>query len=100
MTQARMLTLTAAAAALAFGINGQTMTPVNHEKSRSTSDIVIAADNTLPSGNESSSGNSSEKTGKAKGSAKMGEEDGTQTGANQGATPENDSQKIDQAART
>ena len=36
---------------------------------------------------------------KNEGSAKMGKEEGTQTGPNQGATPENDTQKIDQPAR-
>jgi len=90
-----MLTLTAAAAALALGSNGQTVTSVDHEKSLSTSDIVIAADDTATNGNQ----NSSQKNDNAKGSAKMGEEEGTQTGANQGATPEKDSQKIDQPAR-
>jgi len=92
-----MLTLTAAAAALAFGINGQTVTPVDHEKSLSTSDIVIAADDTATNGDQHSSPKNDGDN--AKGSAKMGEEEGTQTGANQGATPEMDSQKIDQSAR-
>src|SRR6476620_7253281 len=32
-------------------------------------------------------------------SAKMGKEEGTHTGTSQGATPENDTQKIDQPAR-
>jgi hypothetical protein len=32
-------------------------------------------------------------------SAKMGKEEGTHTGPSQGATPENDTQKIDQPAR-
>jgi hypothetical protein len=33
------------------------------------------------------------------GSAKMGQDEGTHTGPNQGTTPENDTQKIDQSAR-
>jgi hypothetical protein len=36
---------------------------------------------------------------KNEGSAKMGQDEGTHTGPNQGTTPENDTQKIDQSAR-
>lgn len=55
MAQPRMFILSLAAA-LTFGINGQTVTPVDHEKPLSTSDIVIAADDAVPSANQSSQG--------------------------------------------
>ena len=57
----------------------------------STSDIVIAADDTTPSG-ATSEENADE-------SAKMGEEEGTHAGAPSGETPEADTKKVDQPAR-
>jgi hypothetical protein len=50
--------------------------------------IVVAAEDALPSADEGDAG-----------SAKMGEGQGTHEGADQGATPENDTSKIDQPAR-
>jgi hypothetical protein len=56
---------------------------------------VIAHDET--------SGENTENSGKtqnsAEDSAKLGKEEGTHTGPNQGATPENDTQKVEQPAR-
>jgi hypothetical protein len=41
----------------------------------------------------------SEKAGATNESAKMGKEEGTHTGTNQGAKPENDTKKVDQPER-
>ena len=52
---------------------------------------------------DETSGENTENSGKtqnsAEDSAKLGKEEGTHTGPNQGATPENDTQKVHQAAR-
>ena len=82
MTEARML-MTGLAAALALCITGAGAVACPME------DIVLAADESQSAG---------AKTGETD-SAKMGKEEGTHTGATQGAKPENDTQKVDQPER-
>jgi hypothetical protein len=82
------LVLVAAAAALTFGVMGNTATP---NSPLSKSDSLIAGEEGAPS-NTSTDEN-------AEDSAKMGKEEGTHTGTNLGATPESDTSKIDQPAR-
>jgi len=87
MTQARTSMASAAVVALTFGIGGQTLTPVQQEEPLSTGDIVIVTNDAAP------------QAGQTDQSAKMGKEEGTHEGENLGATPENDTAKIDQPAR-
>jgi hypothetical protein len=91
MTQARTSMASAAVVALTFGIGGQTLTPVQQEEPLSTGDIVIVTNDAAPQAGQT------EDT--ADQSAKMGKEEGTHEGENLGATPENDTAKIDQPAR-
>jgi len=56
---------------------------------------VIAHDETSGENTE----NSGDTQNSAEDSAKLGKEGGTHTGPNQGATPENDTQKVEQPAR-
>jgi hypothetical protein len=92
MTTARMLPTNVAAATLALGFSLQP-----HPTPFWESNIVIAADETAPSGdvqtNKAVSGPDEQK------SAKMGKDEGAQTGANQGTPPESDTQKVDQPPR-
>ena len=97
MAQVRMILVSVAAATLTLGIGGKDQTPVDHQKSLSTSDIVFATNDGATNPTQNSQGNEATDEN-TKGSAKMGEEDGSQSGANQNP-PKNDSQKIDQAAR-
>ena len=87
--QRSKLMLAGALSALLFGVAG--LMASADPATRGEGDIVIAADDTPP-------GDAATDEGSA-GSAKMGEDPGTHTGADQGATPENDTQKIDQPAR-
>jgi hypothetical protein len=79
MTNSKLI-LTAFAAALMLGVFSYAAMAAERA-APAKSGIVIAADDS------------------AKGSAKMGEDEGTNTGEDQGATPENDTQKIDQPPR-
>jgi hypothetical protein len=92
MTKAKTLLTSIAAATLSLGFSLQP-----HPRPFWESNIVIAAEETAPSGdvqtNEAVSGPNEQK------SAKMGKDEGTQTGANQGTPPENDTQKVDQPPR-
>jgi len=85
MTKSKMLmSLTAAALSLGFSVQP-------HPAPFWETNIVLAAEETSPKGNQDSS---------AAKSAKMGKDEGTQTGsANQGTPPEADTQKIDQPPR-
>lgn len=83
--------VSAAVIALTFGIGGQTLTPVQQEEPLSTGDIVIVTNDAAPQAGETEDN--------ADQSAKMGKEEGTHEGENLGATPENDTAKIDQPAR-
>ena len=91
MTQARTSMVSAAVIALTFGIGGQTLTPVQQEEPLSTGDIVIVTNDAAPQAGQTEDN--------ADQSAKMGKEEGTHEGENLGATPENDTAKIDQPAR-
>ena len=94
MTHVKVL-LAGLVAALAVG--GLAAAPGQGAQATSPSNrgIVIAhdegtGDNTENSGNAEGSGEDS---------AKMGKEEGTHTGPNQGAMPENDTKKVDQTER-
>jgi hypothetical protein len=91
MTQASRILASAAVIALTLGITGQTTAP-RDAPPLSTSDITIAAA-------ENSGAAVGQPEEKAEDSAKMGTEDGTHEGDNLGATPEDDTAKIDQPAR-
>jgi hypothetical protein len=91
MTQGRTFMASAAVIALTFGIGGQTPTPVPPEQPLSTGDIVIVTNDAAPQAGQTEDS--------ADQSAKMGQEPGTHEGDNLGATPENDTAKIDQPAR-
>jgi hypothetical protein len=87
MNQAKILIASMAAAALSLGFSLQP-----HPAPFWETNIVIAGEESVPKGNVQSG----EDSWGAK-SAKMGKGEGTQTGgANQGAPPEKDTQKIDQ----
>jgi hypothetical protein len=81
MTQSKLM-LGVAVAALMFGFAGAKSASAQQVQK----DIVIAAEDAAP---DDAAGT---------GSAKMGDGEGTQSG-DQGATKENDTQKIDQPAR-
>jgi len=81
MTQSKLL-LVVAMTVLMFGFAGAK----SSSAAQMQKDVVIAAENAAPD-DESGTG-----------SAKMGEGEGTQTG-DQGATKENDTQKVDQPPR-
>jgi hypothetical protein len=91
MTQGRTSIVSAAVIALTFGIGGQTLAPVPSEQPLSTGDIVIVTNDSAPQAGQTEDS--------ADESAKMGEEEGTHEGENLGATPENDTAKVDQPAR-
>jgi hypothetical protein len=91
MTQGRTFIASAAVIALIFGIGDQTPTPVPPEQPLSTGDIVIVTNDAAPQAGQTEDN--------AEESAKMGQEEGTHEGDSLGATPENDTAKIDQPAR-
>jgi hypothetical protein len=85
MTQANTLVASAAVIALTLGIGGQTPTPVQQEQPLSTDDIlVVTNDGALKAGQTDES---------AEESAKMGEQEGTQSGENQGDVPKSKTDK-------
>jgi hypothetical protein len=90
MTHANVLIASAAVIALTLGVTGETTAP-RDAPPLSTSDITVAMDDTAPAPGQTEEN--------AEDSAKMGKEEGTHEGANLGATPENDTAKIDQPAR-
>jgi hypothetical protein len=83
MTDAKML-MAGLVAALMLGAMGGTAATACPE-----GDIVLAADESQTAGAKMDETDS----------AKMGKEEGTHTGANQGAKPENDTKKVDQPER-
>ena len=95
MTRGRTSILSAAVIALTFGIGGQAVTPLDSESLEehplSTGDIVIVTNDAAPQAGQTEDD--------ADESAKMGKEEGTHEGEDLGATPENDTAKIDQPAR-
>jgi hypothetical protein len=97
MTHANTLIASAAVIALTLGITSRADTPTETETPLPLGSMIIAA------GDDAATAGQSEDTGQsednAEDSAKMGEEEGTHEGANLGATPENDTDKIDQPAR-
>jgi hypothetical protein len=95
MTHASTLVASAAVIALTLGITSRADTPSEKADPLSPHYIIIAAADTAPAAGQTEE-NAEEN---AQDSAKMGEEEGTHEGANLGATPENDTSKIDQAAR-
>jgi hypothetical protein len=91
MTQANTLIASAAVIALTLGITSRADTPTETETPLPLGSMIIAAgDDAAPAAKTEDN---------AEDSAKMGEEEGTHEGANLGATPENDTDKIDQPAR-
>ena len=89
MTQSRLV-LTGAVAVLMFGVTGAMATPNEQGAAPLQENLVIATDDTAPA---------DETDENAEDSAKMGQEEGTHEGPDLGATPENDTSKIDQPAR-
>jgi hypothetical protein len=94
MTQAKTLLTGVAVATLSLGFSQQP-----HPTPFWESNIVIAAEETAPSGDQTNDDNLAASGTKEEESAKMGKEEGTQTGADQGTSPKSDTQKIDQPPR-
>jgi hypothetical protein len=69
-----------------LGIGGQTPTPVQQEQPLSTDDILIVTNDAAPQAGQTDES--------AEESAKMGKEAGTHEGDDLGATPENDTAKL------
>lgn len=103
MTRTSLLAA-AAVAALTFGVADKAT--LLESAPLSSSDIVIAADDTAPTGAKSednatkSEDNATDKEEDATESAKMGEDEGTQTGATEDKTPGTDTEKVDQPPRS
>jgi len=90
MTISRLM-LAAALGALVLGIMG--LVPARAEAATLfDKHILLAANDAPPADADTGAGGSQD-------SAKMGEGPGTHTGDDQGATPENDTQKVDQPPR-
>jgi hypothetical protein len=94
MTQAKTLLTGVAVATLSLGFSLQPHPALFWE-----SNIVIAAEETAPSGAQTNDDNSAAIGTKEEESGKMGKEEGTHTGANQATPPESDTQKVDQPPR-
>ena len=91
MTHTRTMLASAAVIALTVGITSRADVPSEPEAPPAPEYMIIAADDTAPAAGQADES--------AEDSAKMGKEEGTHEGANLGATPENDTDKIDQPAR-
>lgn len=83
--------LTVAAVAVSLGVYGGGGVQRQDQAPLSERDILIVQNDTQPA-----AGGAEKSTQE---SAKMGEGEGTHTGPNMGATPENDTDKIDQPDR-
>jgi hypothetical protein len=94
MAQIRGMMLGAALVAVTFGVAGHAA-QMEREMTLSNSAIVIAADDAMPDADQGAAATEEN----SEGSAKMGEEQGTHTGDNLGATPENDTSKVEQPVR-
>jgi hypothetical protein len=94
------LGVTAAAGVLILGVAGYAAAAsVQHDAT--AKNIVVAADDNA-TGDDSAADDDSAAGGDdsdSAGSAKMGTDEGTHVGEDQGANPENDTDKIDQPAR-
>jgi hypothetical protein len=95
MTQVKVL-LAGLIAGVALGVLSHGTAAAAQVPSLANGKIVIAGDEAQPT-TENISAEDPESS--SEDSAKMGKEQGTHTGPNQGATPENDTQKADQPAR-
>jgi len=89
MTQSRLV-LSAAVAALMFGVTGAVAAQSEQGAAVAQQTLVIAADDAAPADDTEEN---------AEDSAKMGKDEGTHAGPDLGATPENDTSKVDQPAR-
>lgn len=89
MTQANLLVASAAVIALTLGVTSRADAPKEIDAPLPLGTLIIAADDMQPAVGQPDSEDS----------AKMGEDAGTHEGANLGATPENDTDKVDQPAR-
>jgi len=87
------LGVTAAAGVLIFGVAGYAAA-ASEQHDPIAKNIVVAADDNA-TGDDSAADDDSDSAG----SAKMGTDEGTHVGEDQGANPENDTDKIDQPAR-
>lgn len=91
MVQTNTLLAGAAVLALTLGVTSHSKGTAEREAPLSKSDIVVVTDETAPTAGQPEEN--------AEESAKMGKEEGTQEGAAAGATPENDTSKIEQPSR-
>jgi hypothetical protein len=93
------LGVTAAAGVLIFGVAGYAAA-ASEQHDPIAKNIVVAADDNATddnvTGDDSAAGDDDSDSD---GSAKMGTDEGTHVGEDQGANPENDTDKIDQPAR-
>ena len=94
------LGVTAAAGVLIFGVAGYAAA-ASEQHDPIAKNIVVAADDNA-TGDDSAEDDDSaagDDDSDSAGSAKMGTDEGTHVGEDQGANPENDTDKIDQPAR-
>jgi hypothetical protein len=91
MTHSATWLTSAAVIALALGVTSRADIPAEKADPLPLGSTIIAADDTAPAAGQT------EET--AEDSAKMGKESGTHEGSDLGATPESDTNKIDQPAR-
>lgn len=89
MIQANMLVASAAVIALTLGVTSRAEPPKQIEAPLPLGTMIIAADDMQPSADPAEN---------SQGSAKMGEEEGVHEG-DVGATPESDTNEVDQPAR-
>jgi hypothetical protein len=91
MTRSGTWLASAAVIALTIGVTSRADIPTEVETPLPPESIIVAADDSAADAGQT------EET--AEDSAKMGKEEGTHQGAQLGATPENDTDKIDQPER-
>ena len=90
MTQSSTLIASAAVIALTLGVTSRADLPTGNEPALPLGTMIIAADEAQPAAGQAEGGEAS---------AKMGEELGTQEGPDLDATPENNTNRVDQPAR-
>jgi hypothetical protein len=101
MAQIKEVMLGATLVAAAFGVTGHAA-PIERGMTLSNSVIVIAADDAAPDAADvapDADQGAAPVEDNIEGSAKMGEDPGTHTGNDLGATPENDTSKVEQPVR-
>lgn len=91
MTRSGTWFASAAMIALTVGVTSRADIPTQRESPLPPESIIVAADDSAPAAGQTEEN--------AADSAKMGKEEGTHQGAQLGATPENDTDKIDQPER-